>query len=264
MAAAVTLNVFLSLFPLLLVTIAIIGVVTTNRTDIAEQVISNLGLTGQTAESVNSALAKAAETKKAASVVGLVGLLWSGLGVVGAIQFALNATWQMSGRGIKDKGVGLLWAIGALVILGASIGVTAAFQWALDGFFAGLASVFVALAINFGFWMWTFWLLSGTRVDWRGYVPGAVMAAAGLEAIKQIAGLVPGLFAGSSALYGSIGVVFGVLSTLLIFGRVLVYASTLNVVKWENAEGTVTIDVEVPRIQGEAPTAADRSGAVDN
>jgi membrane protein len=263
LASAVTLNIFLSLFPLLLVTIAVVGFVTSSRTDLPEQVISNLGLTGQSATTVNHVLLDAANTKKAASVVGLLGLLWSGLGVVGAIEFALDATWQFTGRSIKDKARGLGWAVGALLILGGSIALTTGFELFVRGRVLDVLTALIAIVINFIFWMWTFWVLSYQRVDWRGYVPGAVMAAVGLEIIKQLATLLPQLFQGSSALYGSLGIVFGILTTLLFFGRLLVYSSALNVVKWEAKQGTVTIEVDVPKIPGEVPLTADRSGAVE-
>ena len=43
---------FLSLFPLLLLGISVVGFVASDRTDYADQVIDNLGLTGRAAEQV--------------------------------------------------------------------------------------------------------------------------------------------------------------------------------------------------------------------
>ena len=31
-------------------------------------------------------------------MIGLAGLLWGGLGIVGTLEQALNATWQVKGR----------------------------------------------------------------------------------------------------------------------------------------------------------------------
>jgi uncharacterized BrkB/YihY/UPF0761 family membrane protein len=74
--------------------------------------------------------------------------------------------------------------------------------------------------------------------------------------------VVPRSVASSSALYGSLGVVFAILAWLYFFGRLLVYASTLNVVLYERDKGTVTLEVEAPRMPGEVPLEATRSGVV--
>ena len=73
----------------------------------------------------------------------------------------------------------------------------------------------------------------------------------------------PRAVASSSALYGSIGVVFAVLAWLLLYARLIVYGAVLNVVRYEAAAGTVTVEIEVPRIDGEVPLTANRGGAVD-
>jgi membrane protein len=262
LAAAVALNVFIAIFPLLLVAIAIIGLVTENNTEIVTHMIDTLGITGTHVQDFNNILTRASETKKAASIIGVIGLLWTGLGVVAAIEYALDATWQVTGRGIKDKGRGLVWGVGALVILGGSVALTTAVDIVANGFVLNTLTIVGALIINFAFWMWTFWVLSYHRVAWRAYVPGALMAAVGLEIIKQLFRLVPAL-AGHSTLYGPLGIVFSLLAALVLFARLIVYASTLNVIKWERRAGTVAVEVDVPRIPGQAPLEADRAGAVE-
>lgn len=261
LAAAITLTLFLSLFPLLLVGIAVLGFFAENDGDLAQQIVESLGLTGQYAQTVTGALEHASETKQAASIVGLVGMLWSGLGVVGAIEYALDATWQQTGRSIKDKLRAVGWCVGGLIVLGSSVALTAGVQMLFGGGVVSAVSLPVALAVDFVFWMWTFLVLSFDRVQWKAYVPGAVVGAIGLEAIKQVTAILPQLFEGSSVLYGSIGAVFGLLAVIALFGRLTIYASLLNVVRWEEDNGTVTIDVEVPRIPGEAPLEATRGGA---
>ncbi len=45
--------------------------------------------------------------------------------------------------------------------------------------------------------------------------------------------------------------------------RLIVYGAALNVVRYEATAGTVTVELEVPRIEGEVPLTATRGGAVD-
>lgn len=263
LAAAVTLNLFTSLFPALLVGIAVIGFFTNQSDDFAKEIISNLGLTGTAADTVNSALDKAAESRKTASLVGFLGLLWSGLGVVAAIEYALDATWQHTGRGIKDKARGLLWGVGALIFIGASIGLTTAVDVVAEGIPLLILSAVIAVVVNIGLWLFTFVVLSYQRLPWKAYLPGAILAGVGMEIVKQLATVLGKFLGGSSLLYGSIGAAFAILAVLAIIGRLVVYASVLNVIRWEASNGTVTVDIEVPKVPGEVPTETDRAGAVD-
>lgn len=259
LASAVTLTAFLSLFPLLLVIISIVGYFSTHSTDLAGSVIRHLGLSGEAAKAMTNAVTQAKRTRHAASIVGLVGLLWSGLGVVAALQFAFDAVWQTAGRGLKDKAVGLAWLAGSAVILAASLAITAAVNF-LPGWAAPLAFV-AALSVDVALWLWAMKVLPNRDVGWRALLPGAVLGAVGLEILKVVGGIwVPRLVASSSALYGAIGVVFAVLGWLLFFGRLVVYAAVLNVVRWEEDHGTVTAEIELPRIPGEVPVRATRAG----
>jgi membrane protein len=259
LAAAVSLSAFLSLFPLILVVIAVVGYFSTHSSDLAGTVIRNLGLHGEAATALESAINKAEESRRTASVVGAVGLLWSGLGLVAALQFALDAVWQAAGRGIKDKLYGLAWLAGAGVILLASIALTTAMNF-LPGVLAPLAIV-VALLVDVALWLWSLRVLPNRNVGWKALLPGAVVGAVGLEALKVVGGLwVPRLVASSSALYGAIGVVFAVLAWLLFFGRLVVYVACVNVVRWEEDHGTVTAEIELPRVPGEVTVRATRAG----
>lgn len=259
LAAVVTLSAFLSLFPLLLVTIAVVGFFSTHSNDLAGDMIRRVGLTGEAATALSNAVATAEKSRKVASAIGLAGLLWSGLGLVAAVQYAMDAVWQTGGRGLKDKLVGLAWLAGAGLILLASFAITAALNF-LPGVLAPLAVV-VTLAIDVALWLWSLRFLPNRDVGWKALVPGALVGAVGFEVLK-VAGAVwvPRVVASSSALYGAIGVVFAVLAWLLFFGRLVVYSAVVTVVRWEEDHGTVTAQIELPRMPGDVPLRATRAG----
>jgi len=71
---------------------------------------------------------------------------------------------------------------------------------------------------------------------------------------------VPRAVGSSSALYGSLGVVFAILAWLFFFGRLAVYAAVLNVVRWEEEHGTVTVEIELPNHPELVPVEATRAG----
>jgi membrane protein len=262
MASAVTLSSFISLFPLLLFATAVLGFFAAGRPDLGPSVVSELGLTGDAARAVTDTIAAAERSRRTASIVGVVGLLWSGLGLVAALQYAINTSWQATGHGWKDKLKGLAWLGGATILFLGTFAVSAALNF-LPSWMSPL-NILVALALNLALWLWTMKALSNRDVGWKSLLPGAVTGAIGFEVLKLIGGVaVPKLVASSSALYGSLGVVFAILAWLLFFGRLIVYSAVVNVVRWEEDNGTVTVDLPVPKVPGEVPTEATRAGEVD-
>ena len=245
-AAAVTFQAFVSLFPLLLVIVGVLGLVAEHGdVDVSGRIIGNLGLSGAAAETIDNAVATARDSGAVAGPIGLVGLLWSGLGLVNALQYALNQAWQVEERGLKDKAVGMAWLLGAALLFVGASAVTTVLNW-LPGFAAPLGILF-GVAVNFGLWLWTFTLLPNRDLPWRAHVPGAILGAIGMEALKMLGGIyVPRAVANSSELYGTLGVVFALLAWLLFFGRLIMYSAVLNVVLWERKAGTVQTVVEVP------------------
>ncbi len=264
LAAAVTLSAFLALFPLVLVAIAIAGLFASNTSDLSGEVIDLLGLSRSdtAAEALTTALATAERSRRAASVIGLVGLVWSALGLVGALEYAYDSVWQVTGRGLKDKVFALAWVAGAAVLFVSSFAVTAVLNF-LPAFVTPL-NLLVGLGLNIGLFWWTSKVLCNREVGWRPLLPGAVLAGVGLEVLKVVGSIVvPRAVASSSALYGSIGVVFAILAWLLFFGRLVVYSAALNVVLWERRHGTVSVALAAPRLPGAAaPVTATRAGSV--
>lgn len=262
LGAAVTLSAFLSLFPLLLAVVGVLGLVSSNAADLPGTVIAKLGIHDPTTTKllrVAFPLDSTESSGKAASVVGVLGLLWSGLGLVAAFQFVFDSVWQAPGRGPRDKLYGLAWLLGAGLLFVASFAVTF-----LLGRLPGPAwpvAVIGNLLVGIPLWMWTFKALTNRDVGWRALLPGAVLGAVGTQLLQTVGGIyVPRVVSSSSALYGTLGVVFAILAWLLFFGRLLVYAVTLNVVRWEEDHGTVTAEIEMPRVPGEVPLTATRAG----
>jgi membrane protein len=262
LSASIALAAFLSLFPLLLVATAVLGFLASGDSGFAARLVGDLGLSGRSAQVVTDAISAAQGSRQAASIVGLAGLLWAGLGVVGALQTAVNAAWQETGRGLIDKLVALRWLLGAVVLFAASA-VLGGLLTVLPGWAAPLTLV-AGLAVNVVLFTWTYHGLGNLPVPWKAHVPGALLVGVGVEVLKVVGGVyVPRMVASSSALYGSLGAVFAVLAWLALFARLLVYGAAVNVLRWEAARGTDTISIEVPHHDGEAPLSANRGGAVD-
>lgn len=265
-ASAITVTIFLSIFPLLLVVIAVVGFIAAGNDDLASEVIDKLGLTGAAAETMTDALQKASDSRQAASILGLLGLAWAGSAVAVALQAGVRLPWQERSEGLKDRLLGMAW-LGALALGFALLVFLSGFlRFLPDWLPAALAtpiSILMSVAIATVVFIWMFWGLGSHRVPWRELVPGAVMAAVGFEVLALIGTVyVPQLIARSSALYGSIGVVFAILAWLALFARLLVYASTLNAILFEERNGTLEVPIRVPNLPGPPAVAATRGGVM--
>lgn len=265
LASAISMSAFLSLFPLLLVAMAVVGFIASGNPGLAPDTLDFLGLdaSDDAANVVLEAIQTAEDSRAAASIVGIAGLLWTGLGFVAALQYALDTVWQVTGRGMKDKLFGLAWLVGAGLLFASSFAITSLIN-ALPGFLAPI-NLLAGVALSFALFLWTFKVLPHHDIGWQPLVPGAIAGAVGLEVLKVVGSIyVPRLVASSSATYGSIGIVFAILAWLLFFGRLVCYAAAVNVVRWEEDHGTVVIDIRVPDLPGrQADDEANRAGQHD-
>jgi membrane protein len=261
LSASVALAGFLSLFPLLLVGIAVLGFSSANDGDFAREAVEQMGLEGRAADTVTEAISTAQDSRRAATIVGFLTLLWAGLGVVSAVSNVVNAAWQVQGRGLTGKLTELVWLVGAAVLLLVSI-AGAPLLLFLPGP-ASVSTVLLGAVINVVLFLWTFQHLANVSLPWRAHLPGAIVGGLGFEVLKLVAGFyVPRTVANSSALYGSLGVVFALLAWFVLSAKLLVYSATLNVLRWERQHGTVTVEIQVPHIEGQVPLDANRGGAV--
>lgn len=265
-ASAITITVFVSLFPLLLVAIAVVGFVAAGDDQLASRVIDNLGLTGSAAETMESAIQKASDSRRAASVIGLVGLAWSGSAVAVALQHGVRVPWQERSQGVRDRALGMAWLAVAGIGFAAAVALGGLLNFLPDQVPAGVvtvAAVLVGLATEIGLFWWMFIGLGTRRVPNRDLLPGAIVAGLGFEVLKLVGTvLVPRLISSASSLYGPIGIVFAILAWLTLFAKLLVYASTLNAVRFEAREGTVEVPIRVPRLPERNPVAATRGGTM--
>src|SRR4051794_29358623 len=207
LAASFAFQAFLSLFPLMLVAIAVVGFVAANGSvDPAGRIIKELGLTGDAASAVRDAVAAAETSREATSIVGLLGLFWSALGLVAALQFVFNQVWQVEARGVKDKAVGVVWLAGAAIVFVGGAAATTLVRWLPSPLKP--AALVVNVLVSFALWIWAFRVLPNTKVPWRSLLPGAVFGAVGFEVLKALGALVvPNMVSSSSQLYGTLGIV---------------------------------------------------------
>jgi membrane protein len=240
LAAGVTLYGFLALFAVLVIVVAVMGYIAGSDHGFADNVVRDLGLTGDAARIVTRSVHSAQQSRQLTTVVGVVGLIWLGTSWAMSIANAYNAAWRAPGRGLPDRLRDLGWLLGTTLILAVSGGATA--LWSLlPTSFAPLVVV-VSLAVNTTLWLWTSWFLPNRPITLRTMLFPAFLGAIALEVLKVLgAYVVPRYIERSSDLYGAIGVVFALLLWLLVFGRVVLYVAVI-----EASRATHALDAPAP------------------
>jgi membrane protein len=227
LAGGIALYGFLALFALLVLAVAVLGFLSAGNQHLARDVTTDLGLTGDAARIIREAVDAARDSRRMTTVIGIVGIVWLGTSFALTIASAYNAAWHVAGRGIQERGVALLWLLGAAVLLTLA-GWATALWGILPGFLAPLVVV-VTVAGNTALWLWTAWILPRRSAGLRHLLVPALIGGVALEVLKVLgAYVVPRYVASSSELYGALGTVFALLLWLLVFGRLVVYIAVIE------------------------------------
>ncbi len=250
MAAAIAYYGFLSIFPLLLGIIGILGYFLPSQ-DIQQQIISYVeeNLPG-ISDVITSNIQNVINARGALSIIGIIGFLWSGSAIFGALDNAINRA-----RGItalppifirKPRDIGLTIGLGLLflVSLGASyvFSVINLSSWPVVGAYAVTVSTrIVAFLLVFSIFLVLFKVMPNTRTYWRYVWPGALITAVLFEIGRSIFVYYLSNFTNYASVYGTIGSIIAVLVLIYYFSIILIVG--------------VEITAEYSRIQrGEAPT----------
>lgn len=249
LAASMAFFLFLSIFPLLLVALAIVGFVLAGNATAQQQVVDSVtGFVPGFGQAMADTVQGIVDNRGATGVVGAVLLLFAGLRVVDSAQVATSAVYRHEAEvgpvAKRLRAVGYLVALGSLALLGVVVsGAAGAAAGAAEsiglsgGFATALAwtAPLLSFALDVVFFAVAYQLLSvGEGPPWRPLLPGAIMAALGWTALK-VAGAA---YVASQAekwdqLLGALGGTIAVMLLFFLAGRIYLYGAELNAVRME-------------------------------
>ena len=168
-------------------------------------------------------------------VLGIGLALWAGLGVVRAMENAMNSVWQVPFRRRPNfwtsvgRAIVMLAVLGAVTVLSAGVaavgGASHVWWWTTVG-------ILLSLALNFGLFMLAFRILTTADVSWSDVRVGAAIGAVAWTALQALGGyIVSHQLQHASATYGTFAIVVGLLGWMYIGAQLTLYAAELNVVR---------------------------------
>ncbi|MDT7549348.1 MAG: rane protein [Actinomycetota bacterium] len=246
LAAAVTFYWFLSLFPILLLAISVLGFVYGDRAP--EKVSSALSgyLPDQLVTTIGDTLSKA---KGRAGVIGLVGLLLSGLGWVDGLREAIRSIWHQNvkaGNFITQKLTDIVVLVGLFATIAASVlitgATTAATDWVIGVIhqshtaaatvFTQVLAYLLSAVADTALFVYMFTRLPRISQPITKVLRSAVFGAVGFEILKFAGAFyVARTTSKGQATYGTFAVVVGLLLFLNLISRLILLTAAFAVTK---------------------------------
>lgn len=235
LVANLTYVAFVSLFPLLLVLVTILGLVAASDPSFKQTVLD--AVAGQVPLIGHQLTVNVHELKRSSVIgliVGLVGLIWGSTRLAQAGLFTMGQVWNLPGPDrpgyLQRLGRSLLF----LGLLGCAVIVTTLLTSLSTYGHRSLPLVvlaeMIAAVVNAGMYLGAFRVLTPKGIPTNDLVRGAVIAGI-LWTVLQVLGVyLVHHFLHSDSAYGVFGTVLGLVAWLYIAARITVYCAEINVV----------------------------------
>ncbi len=267
-AAAITYFSFLALFPLLLLAVSIVGFVLFNDPGLQRSLFAHVtdAIPGSFGQTLKESIQKSIDNRTSVGVVGLVGVLLSGLGWIGNLRQALDAVW---GRKPPKKNFLMSRVSNLVVLLGLGAGIVVSLALTIVGTSltkqivstVGLDSlpgstialkvvgIAVAAAADIVIFWWLLVKIPEAQVERAVAFKGALMASVGFEILK-IVGTYTIAHASQSKTAGPFASILAVLIWIQLVSRFLLFCCAW--IATVTAEGRTANSI--PVIEPEAMT----------
>ncbi len=237
LAALIAYYAFVSLFPLLLVFVTVLGFVLQGdagaQQSILHSTLSQFPVIGtQLQRNVHSLKGSAG-----ALAIGLIGSLLGALGITGAAQNAFNEVWHVPRKDRPNFLTSRLRGLGTIVVLGTlsilSTVVTGAVSAQIpSGTLATIGGVLLAFATSLLLFFAAFRLLTLDEVPTRDLLPGVLFATVLWQILQFVGGYyVAHVVRHAQETSGLFAFVLGLLAWLYLGGQLTLLAAEINVVR---------------------------------
>jgi membrane protein len=243
-AGAVTYFAFLSFFPILALAVFAVGQIARIYPDAQHQLVQAIdqvlpGMVGSGQGQIS--LANVQSFSGWAGVIGLLGVMYSGLGWLSAMRESLEVVFELPAKEQPNFIIGKLRDLITLAVVGLTLMVAVAISGAVIGFSdkilhaVGLGtslspllvvlSVVIGLAANTLLFYVLFRLLVEPHAPQRSLWSGALLGAVGFELLKQLSGYLIASTKQQPA-FQAFGIALILVVWINYFSRVVLYAAS--------------------------------------
>lgn len=243
LASSIAYYALLSLFPMILGLLAILGVVV-RAPSARAQIVRGIAAAFPGSETfIVLTIDQLARGSESAGIVATLGLLWSASGVFAAITTALDTIWRVPHRRtlLQSSVIAIALVFGVALIFVVSLVLSAALTLAAEArlplFNVPLASLPLLLPLTSVIlpFVFTIAVLSllyrfvpNLPLGWNAAWPGAVLASALLDVGKEVFVWYLTRFAHLNAVYGPIGTVIGLVTWAYYAALIVLIGAAFN------------------------------------
>jgi YihY family inner membrane protein len=226
---------FVSLFPLLLVLVTVLGLVAAGNQAIRHDVLNSVA--SQFPQIGNQLTGNVHELRRSSVIgliIGLVTLIWGATGLAQGGLFTMEQVWNLPGPArpgyLQRLGRALLF----LALLGLGVAVTTLLA-SLDTFghkaaiLAVLAEI-LALAVNVGIYFAAFRVLTPKGIPSGKLLPGAIVGGAAWTLVQALGSYLVHHYLSGDSVYGVFATVLGLIAWIYLGVQITVYSAEINVV----------------------------------
>lgn len=270
-AGAIAFRVLFSIFPLVIVLGGLFGIVvnaTGVQADVVDPIVDAIPLDEEGQDTFRNLLQGATGGLSGLGLLGVVGLIWSASGMMGALRYGLDRAFDSDeGRPFvqgKLVDAALLLGVGLLILLALGVALSTRLVSAyaddsleragLDGVFAWLIGIAVPAILAFSAVAALYRIVPARRPRLWSVLPSAAFVGIVFALMQNLFGVYLSHFGNYNAVYGSLGAVIAFLffvylsSSLFLVGANA--AAATPIVRGELRRGEEPDEEEVPlRVQ---------------
>jgi YihY family inner membrane protein len=236
LAVQLSYSLFVTIFPLLLLLVTILGIVAADDTSIRMHVLHSAL---QEFPIIGQQLGRNIHALKRSSpfglIAGIVGLIYGSTGLAQAGQYSMAQVWNVPVAArpgflprMARSGIFLLLLAIGLVVSTALAGFG---TFGKHVFWLGIVGEILAAAVNVAMYLAAFRTLTPHQVLTRWLIPGGVAGGVAWTILQAAGGYVVGHdLKGASAVYGLFGLVLGLMAWIYLGSEITLYAAEVNTV----------------------------------
>lgn len=230
----ITYALFLTVFPLLLLLVTVLGIVLaddpTDRARVLHTAVGQFPIIGQQLAHNIHAIKRSSAFGLA---VGVLGLVYGSTGLARTGLFSMAQIWDIPATARPSYFVQMARALVFLAVLAVGLIITTALA-GLGTFgkhllWLGILAEALAVVVNVALYLAAFRTLTPRQVKTRALVPGAITGGIAWTVLQALGGYLVGHdLRGASALYGLFGLVLGLMAWIYLGAQVTLYSAEIN------------------------------------
>jgi membrane protein len=242
LAASISFYVLLSLFPLTLALISVLGFIS-HSPEIQAHVINGIGnFLPVSRDFITKSIESVVSTRAITGVIAVIGLIIGGNAVFTAVRKSLNAAWgiRQPRPFLTERLVEFCMLLGAAILLFLSVAVTSALSIVQQqnitpfgthgGIFWNLVTGGITTVVVFVVFLLLYKFVPNKKVRWRDIWLGALLAAIGFEATKSIFVLYMASHAHYNLIYGPIGSLVALMIWVYVSAVIFLFCAKMTAV----------------------------------